>query len=96
MLLIIGNHYTRVYTKDIKITSNLWILFRKRKRNYFHTAAYKSGKWDGYINFFNKKTGIINTGLLPELITALKHWNVDYEIEDNRTKLEFLYEQINL
>jgi superfamily II DNA or RNA helicase len=68
---------------------------RFRDRNYFHNRAYKMKKWDGYINFFVLETGKFLTGLLPEVIAVLKHFKVDYVIDDKRNKTPFLYENID-
>jgi superfamily II DNA or RNA helicase len=52
-------------------------------------------KWDGYIDFFNKETGKFLTGLLPEISAVLRHFKVEYQVEDKRSKTPFLYESID-
>lgn len=52
-------------------------------------------KWDGYIDFFNKETGKFLTGLLPEVSAVLKHFKIDYTVDDRRTKTSFAVENID-
>jgi superfamily II DNA or RNA helicase len=52
-------------------------------------------KWDGYINFFALETGKFLTGLLPEVTAVLRHFKVNYTVEDNRNKTPFLCESID-
>jgi len=49
-------------------------------------------KWDGYIQFFVMETGKFLTGLLPEVSAVLRHFNVDYTVEDLRTKTNFAFD----
>jgi superfamily II DNA or RNA helicase len=51
-------------------------------------------KWDGYIQFFALETGKFLTGLLPEVCAVLKHFNVQYTVEDNRQKTPFMFDSI--
>jgi superfamily II DNA or RNA helicase len=52
-------------------------------------------KWDGYIQFFALETGKFLTGLLPEVTAVLRHFKVDFTVEDNRKKTPFLYDSID-
>jgi superfamily II DNA or RNA helicase len=52
-------------------------------------------KWDGYINFFSIENGKFLTGLLPEVSAVLRHFKVQYTVEDKRKKTNFLYESID-
>lgn len=52
-------------------------------------------KWDGFIIFFNKENGKFLTGLLPEVTAVLRHFKVQYEIDDRRTKTTFTYDKID-
>lgn len=67
---------------------------RFRERNYFHSRLYKQKLWDGYTEFFSKKTGRFLTGLLPEVKAALKHLGVEYELLDERDEFPFRVEEI--
>jgi len=68
---------------------------RFRERNYFHSRLYKQKLWDGYTDFFSKKTGKFLTGLLPEVQAALDHLNEKYEVVDNRQLVNFTVDQID-
>lgn len=46
--------------------------------------AYKQGVWDGFRNFFSKKTGAFLTGLLPEICFLLKSQNQQVQFDDQR------------
>lgn len=52
-------------------------------------------RWDGFIVFFNKETGKFLTGLLPEVFAVLKHFKIDYDIDDRRTKTPFALTNID-
>lgn len=68
---------------------------RFRERNYFHSRLYKQKLWDGYTDFFSKKTGKFLTGLLPEVVAALDHLGEKYEKIDNRKEFDFIANQID-
>src|SRR5690606_644300 len=40
-------------------------------------------------------TGRFLTGLLPEVKAALKTWNIEYDIIDERKPVKFLYDKID-
>jgi len=52
-------------------------------------------KWDGYIQFFAMETGKFLTGLLPEVTAVLRHFKIDFVVEDNRKKTSFIYEEVD-
>lgn len=91
----IENDFSYFITENAKIRQEIFSRLRFRDLNYFHNRAYKMKKWDGFINFFNEDTGKFLTGLLPEVSAVLKHFNIDYSVQDNRIKTPFLYETID-
>jgi superfamily II DNA or RNA helicase len=93
--ITIENDYSTLKTNDDVIILELYQRLRFRDKNYFHNQAYKMKRWDGYINFFSRDNGKFLTGLLPEVTAVLKHFNAKYEIEDRRTKTEFLHKNVN-
>jgi superfamily II DNA or RNA helicase len=93
--LILCNDYSYLITKNTAIKDTLYKALRFREKNYFHNRRYKMKLWDGYINFFDIQKGKFLTGLLPEIKAVLKVKNISYEIEDQRTKIDFLYEQVD-
>lgn len=94
-ILKISNDFSYLLTEEEAIKQKLWDSLRFRELNYFHNRRYKMGMWDGYTEFFKKETGKFLTGLLPEVAAALKHFNVNYEIIDERTKTPFLLSSID-
>lgn len=94
-ILRIGNDYSFFLSDNLQIKHELWDRLRFRDRNYFHNRAYKMRKWDGYIVFFALETGKFLTGLLPEVTAVLRHFNVPYTVEDNRSKTPFVYDSID-
>jgi superfamily II DNA or RNA helicase len=93
--LRITNDYSYLVTDDNALLEKLWKSFRFRQRNYFHTSLYKQRLWDGYVDFFHKTKGCFLTGLVPEIKLALYYLGVKYDIDDQRTFVQFLHEEIN-
>lgn len=93
-ILRIQNCYSWLYSEDMQTLSVLHENMRFRERNYFHSRLYKQKLWDGYTEFFSKKTGRFLTGLLPEVKAALKHLGVEYEVLDERDEFPFRVEEI--
>jgi superfamily II DNA or RNA helicase len=94
-VIVIENSYSCLLSDNEKLKDVLWTSLRFRDRNYFHNRAYKMKKWDGFVDFFNKKNGKFLTGLLPEVKTILKLKGVEYEVSDRRTSLDFLHQKID-
>lgn len=94
-ILKLENDYSYFWSQNQKIKQELWSRLRFRDKNYFHNRAYKMKKWDGFIDFFNKDTGKFLTGLLPEVCAVLKYFSVEYQVEDQRNKTEFSFEQVD-
>lgn len=94
-VLRIQNCYSWLYSEDTDTLSVLHEKMRFRERNYFHSRLYKQKLWDGYTEFFSKKTGRFLTGLLPEVKAALKHLGVEYKTLDERGEFSFGVEEID-
>src|SRR5581483_11655579 len=94
-ILKINNDYSYLVTNNQKVKDIIHAQLRFRKKGYYHTRAYQSGSWDGFINFFDKKTGKFLSGLLPEIRLVLNHCGISFDIEDNRETTEFLYKSID-
>lgn len=92
-VLKIENDYSFLEAEDY-LKKKIWKQMRFRERNYFHNRRYKMKLWDGYTDFFKIDNGKFLTGLLPEIRAALKHWNVEYTIQDARNSFEFQYTNI--
>lgn len=94
-VLRIQNCYSWLYSERMDILSTLHDNMRFRERNYFHSRLYKQKLWDGYTEFFSKKTGRFLTGLLPEVKAALKHLGLEYEVLDERGEFSFGVDEID-
>jgi superfamily II DNA or RNA helicase len=94
-ILKINNDYSYLITSDQILKKKLHDALRYKQKDYYHTRAYQSKKWDGYINFFTKTNGRFLTGLLPEVTLALKYFKVPYEIHDERKIVDFAYDSID-
>lgn len=93
--LKIENCYSCLLSDNIEILKFLHESMKFRERNYFHSRLYKQKLWDGYTEFFSRKTGKFLTGLLPEVTAALNHLNEKYEVIDNRKEILFKTDQID-
>lgn len=94
-ILRIQNCYSWLYCEKIEILNVLHQNMRFRERNYFHSRLYKQKLWDGYTEFFSKKTGRFLTGLLPEVKAALAHLGEEYKVIDDRGEFDFKLKEIN-
>lgn len=83
----IDNDYSYLLTTNEQLKQRLWRALRVPARNYYFTPAYQARKWDGYKDFFNLRNGSFLSGLLPEVLAALKIMNLPYTVEDNRHKI---------
>jgi len=93
-VLRIQNCYSWLYCEKPDVLSVLHENMRFRERNYFHSRLYKQKLWDGYTEFFSKKTGRFLTGLLPEIKAALSHIGEEYKIIDERGEFDFKIKEI--
>lgn len=55
----------------------------------FFMPAYKLGRWDGKIKFF-EKTGKVYWRLLDEIMPYLESWHYEIELQDNRKSAELV------
>ncbi len=54
--LKIGNCYSQLLSDNLGLLKILHENMRFREKNYFHSRLYKQKLWDGYTDFFSKKT----------------------------------------
>ncbi|NBT59756.1 hypothetical protein EBT16_13330, partial [bacterium] len=94
-VLRIQNCYSWLYCEKPDVLTVLHENMRFRERGYFHSRLYKQKLWDGYTEFFSKKTGRFLTGLLPEVKAALAHLGEEYRILDERGDFDFAYQEID-
>lgn len=93
-ILQLDTVYSRLKTDDSELKDFLWKKLRFRDRGYYHNPLYRQKKWDGFTNFFTKKAGQFLTGLLPEVVFALRHQGVKFEVIDKRNPIDFLRTEI--
>lgn len=93
-VLRIQNCYSWLYCGKPEVLSVLHENMRFRERGYFHSRLYKQKLWDGYSEFFSKKTGRFLTGLLPEVKAALKHLGEQYTVVDEQGCFDFAHAEI--
>lgn len=93
--LRIENDYSHLLTDDDALRTKLWKVLRFRPKDYAFNAAFKMRVWDGYDDFFDKNSGRFLTGLLPEVTAALRHWNIQYEMVDERQGFAFIVDKVD-
>ena len=93
--LKIQNCYSWLHLKDKKAKEKIWKALRFRRKNYFHTSLYKRGLWDGFDEFFKLETGRFLTGLLPEVLYALKYMKIPHAMHDERNPIQFQHDKID-
>lgn len=87
--LKIQNDYSWLLTEDRDIKDILWDTLRVREKGYFHSALYKQGIWDGYLEFFKKDGGRFLTGLLPDVLKVLHQHKIVPKIVETRKFFEW-------
>lgn len=83
-ILQIDNVSSRLVTTDHELVNVLHESLRFRPKNFWHSAAYKNKKWDGWQDFFNRKSGRFLTGLLPEVQLIIRSLKKECSIVDQR------------
>lgn len=94
-VLQVDNCYGRLVSTDRDLITILHENLRFRPPNFWHNAAYKKKKWDGWKEFFNLKNGTFLAGLLPEVVKALRVLNKPYTFIDERTPTKWLHQSID-
>ena len=94
-ILKINTVYSNLQTDDDWLRDKLWKAFRFRDPKCFHSSAYRMRRWDGFRDFFSRDTGRFLTGLLPEVMFALKSLGIEYSTLDKREPFNFLRTSIN-
>jgi len=93
--IIVNNHKS-------KLDCSAQTLFEIRKlmaikaKNYFWSPAYRSRRWDGFINYITEIGGQFDTGLLGQVCDHLRKMGKKFEIIDNRETFKDLHEVTEL
>lgn len=61
----------------------LWNKFGIHTEGYFWAPAYKLGRWDGKIRFF-EKTGKTYIRLLDQILPFIEKWGYEFALQDER------------
>jgi len=93
-VLKIQNDYSWLVSDDEKLKNKLHSALRFREKGYFHSTLYKQGRWDGYREFFDRNSGRFLTGLLPEILMALKIRKSKFELSDHRGTVDFVNKSV--
>jgi superfamily II DNA or RNA helicase len=93
-VLKVDNVNSWLVTTDSKLKDILTEKLRFRPKNYWHNAAYKAKRWDGWKYFFNKKSGMFLSGLLPEVQAVLRVLKKPYKMIDLRDNITWQYTDI--
>lgn len=99
MKLVINNISSKViiggkdFLLDFDILKELKKYLRVRPKGYNHSPLYRSRKWDGWRYFINAK-GEFATGFVPLVCRYLEELGVEIEVEDLRTNLPTLQEDL--
>jgi superfamily II DNA or RNA helicase len=93
-IIKIENAHSWLISDDDKLRARLHASLRVRPKNYWHSTAYKRKIWDGWVDFFNKKSGKFLTGLLPEVSAAMRVLNAPYTVDDTRKPQSWLQKTI--
>jgi len=94
-IIQVENVNSRVVTTDRDLLTVLHRQLRFRPKNYWHNEAYKRKKWDGWKEFFDIKTGIFLTGLLPDVQLAIRKLGKPYTVIDQRQGVRWQHKSID-
>lgn len=94
-VLRIQNVNSRLVSTDTVLKGKLYRGLRAHPKNYWAVQSYIKKRWDGWKNFFNDKTGIFLSGLVPEVIFSLKTLDRPFEIIDETDRPKWLNQTID-
>lgn len=80
---------------DLDVRKKLSNQFKYRIPYAIHMPAYKLGRWDGCVAFF-QMGGSTYLNLLPEILPILEKYNYSFELDDQRQDYgELSFERVN-
>lgn len=83
-------------TDDKELKYKFWKALRFADPNRFHNPAYQKKFWDGFVDFFNQKSGMFLSGLMPEVMAGMKRLGkTNYKMVDNRGKINWKIKSID-
>jgi hypothetical protein len=94
-VLRVQNVNSRLVSTDDVLKGKLYRVLRARPKNYWAVNSYKRKIWDGWKSFFNEKTGLFMTGLLPEVQLAIRTLDRSCELIDETNRPSWLHQNID-
>ena len=85
----VNNSWILVATKDTETMDGLRNHFSFKVKGFQFMNPYKNGSWDGKIRLM-KTNGLLPRGLLGEMVTILKSWDVDIDYFDDDLKPQLM------
>ena len=79
MKIVIGDVYSKVYTRDVKVIGILREACKARPKGYHFMPSYRDKTWDGFISLM-KPLSSFPTGLLDSVLNAFLEKGYTYEI----------------
>jgi superfamily II DNA or RNA helicase len=92
--LKIGTTHSYLETYDQRFKDKLARAIRARRKGFQHIESYQKGRWDGFIPFFTKRSGMFLTGLRHEVENALKLTNRPYQLIENAETVKWTNNEI--
>jgi superfamily II DNA or RNA helicase len=89
------NDFCYLSTDNDRLKEVVYQALRKKDMHCFKNPKYRMRVWDGFINYFSKKTGKFLSGLLPEVLACCDYCKIKPVIHDYRINQEFAVEKID-
>lgn len=100
MRITVTNTYSQISELPSTELNKLAKALTVKVPNYYFSAAYKSGRWDGTMSFFQRPENMFATGLLPVVEEFFKDYEIPIIIDDYRKnqdyKIPFVEENFKL
>jgi superfamily II DNA or RNA helicase len=80
--LVVDTVYTYVQTDSQYVHAVIDNVLKVRAENYYFSKAYREGRWDGYIRFYDMLRGRFLTGFLQKVVSELYDKGVHVEVEN--------------
>ena len=93
--LTINNDQSQIETDNQELIKFLYSNLRFRQKGYHFHPLFKQKKWDGFVNFFSNKTGKFLTGIIPEVVSAIKKFNEIPTVTNNSISVKLKNDSID-
>lgn len=93
--IIVDNVRCKIENLPMTISNVLAKEFAVKVPNYWFSAKYKNGMWDGTQKFFVRPGNTFPTGILEKVVQILQEYEITPEIIDQRTNAnDYILEEI--